>query len=171
MKIDRCHCLLLLTLALATLPPALADTKVTMEEGTGVNDDDAEMPEEMRQAFANQGSTTAVYWITEDMAARIDDSVSVVGRLDRGEAYFVSGLDKSYTVVPLDGREGSSTGTSVSEWVNTGESRKIGSWKAVDYRLDLDRGGKLQRSCFGSVMTPRIEFLERVAVVESIEIN
>ena len=43
MKMNRCHFLLLLTLALATLPPALADTKVTREEGTGVNEVDVDL--------------------------------------------------------------------------------------------------------------------------------
>jgi len=141
MKQNRRSIIALLALALAALPAA-GDTKMTMEEGTGLAGDGTEMPEEMRQAFANQEPTTAVYWISKDMAARIGESGSIISRLDKGEAYFVNNQTKSYSVVPLGGGEGSSTETSASELVKTGETRKIASWNAVGYRMTLDMGGE-----------------------------
>ena len=128
-------------LALAALP-AFGDTKMTMQEGTGTTADGAEVPEEMRQAFANQEPTTAVYWISKDRAARVGDSGSIISRLDKGESYFVNHQSRSYTVIELGGLEGPASETAASGLVKTGETRKIGSWNAVGYRMTLDMGGE-----------------------------
>jgi len=130
-----------LILALVAFPAA-GDTKMIMEEGTGLAGDGAEIPEEMRQVFANQEPTTAVYWISDDMAARVGDSGSIISRLDKGEAYFVNDQRKSYTVIELGGLEGSAAETTASDLVETGESRKIGSWNTVGYRMTLDLVGE-----------------------------
>ena len=131
----------LVIFALAALPVS-GDTKMTMQEGTGITGDGAEMPEEMRQAFANQEPTTAVYWISNDRETRVGDSGSIISRLDKGESYFVNDQSRSYTVIELGNLEGSNPETAASALVKTGETRKIGSWNAVGYRMTLDMGGE-----------------------------
>lgn len=125
-----------------TAPPTYGDTKVTMQEGTGMAGDGAEMPEEMKKAFADQEPTTADYWFAKDRAARVGESGSMISRLDRGESYFVNDQSRSYSVVELGGREDSSVAAGTAELIKTGETRKIGSWDTVRYEMTLDIGGE-----------------------------
>jgi len=140
MKKTRRPIAALLALALAGIP-ASGDTKIVMEEGTGIAGDGAEMPEEMRQAFANQEPTTAVYWFGTDRAARVGGGGGMISRLDRGESYFVSDQTKSYTVIELGGSEDSSAAGGTAELVKTDETRKIGSWNTVRYDMTLEIAG------------------------------
>lgn len=130
-----------LILVLAAFP-AGADTKMTMQEGTGVTGDGAEISEGMREAFANQEPTTAVYWISDDRAARVTDSGSIISRLDKGESYFVKHQSRSYTKIDLGSLDGPASETAASDLVETGERRKIGSWNADGYRMTLDMAGQ-----------------------------
>ena len=127
-------------LALSTLP-AVADTKVTMHEGSELIGDASELPEGMRQAFENQKPTTAVYWFGEDRAARIGQLGSMISRLDRGETYIVNDLKKSYSVIKMDGAEDSGALSGTAELVATGETRKIGSWSATRYDMTVTMAG------------------------------
>lgn len=131
----------LFVLALTTIPAA-ADTRMIMQEGTGIAGDGAELPEGMREAFANQEPTTAVYWIAEDRAAWIGDSGSMISRLDRGEAYSVNDQTKSYSVIEMGGLTDPSSASVGSELAKSGETRKIGSWHTVRYDMTVDMGGE-----------------------------
>lgn len=122
-------------LCLAATLTAFADTKVTMQEGSGITGDGGDMPEAMRKAFENQEPTTAVYWFGEDRAARIGSGGSMISRLDRGETYVVNDAEQTYSVIEMGGREDSSMATATAELVNTGETRKIGSWSTVRYDM------------------------------------
>ncbi|MGB3564430.1 MAG: hypothetical protein WBC09_15380, partial [Thermoanaerobaculia bacterium] len=63
--------------------PGMADSRLTIEEGSGLVGDGAELPEGMRESLANQEPTTVTYWFTGDRAARVDKSGSIISRLDR----------------------------------------------------------------------------------------
>lgn len=141
MKQIRQSFTVLLTLALFALP-AVGDTKMTMQEGTGIAGDGAELSEQMRQAFANQEPTTVTYWFTKDAAARIGGSVRMISRVDRMESYVVNDQTKSYTVLAIDGLEDLSSAPSGATLVKTGETRKIGSWDTVRYEMTADLGGE-----------------------------
>ncbi len=66
---------------LGTLP-ALADTKVTMQEGSEVVGDAGDMPEGMRQAYAGREPTTVVCWLAEDRSECVAESGSMIRRFD-----------------------------------------------------------------------------------------
>jgi len=128
-------------LALLALP-ALGDTKMIMQEGTGVAGDGAEMSEEMRQAFANQEPTTATYWFTKDGAARIGGSIRMISRVDKLETYVVNDQTQSYTVLEIDGLDDPESAPSEASLIKTGETRTIGSWETVRYEMNADTGGE-----------------------------
>jgi hypothetical protein len=138
-----------LRLSFAALPilallalPALGDTKMIMQEGTGVAGDSAEMPKEMRQAFANQEPTTATYWFTKDGAARIGGAVRMISRVDKLETYVVNDSTQSYTVLEIGGLDDPESAPSKASLVKTGGTRKIGSWDTVRYEMNADMGGE-----------------------------
>jgi len=131
----------LLALALLALP-AVGDTKMTMQEGTGIAGDGAELSEEMRKAFANQEPTTAIYWVTKDSVARIGGSVRMISRVDKLETHAVNDQTRSYSVIKIEGLEDSSSAPSDTKFVKTGETRKIGSWNTVRYEMTADMGGE-----------------------------
>jgi hypothetical protein len=131
----------LLVLAMAVSPLG-ADTKIVMQEGTGLAGDGAEMPEEMRRAFANQEPTTATYWFTKDAAARSGGLVRMISRVDILETYVVNDQTKSYSVIKIEGLEDTSSAPSGTTLVKTDETRKIGSWNTVRYEMNANLGGE-----------------------------
>jgi hypothetical protein len=140
MKISRQILLGLLAWSLVALPVA-SDTKVVMEEGTGIVGDGSELPENMRQTLANQEPATTVYWLAKDRAAYLGKSGRMISRLDRGESYFVNDQSKTYLVIDLEDRDDSAVTQGTAELVKTGETRKIDSWDTVRYEMSLDLQG------------------------------
>ena len=130
-----------LILVLAALP-AFGDTRITMEEGTGIVGDGAELPEGMREAYAKREPKTVVYWIAKDRGARIGDSGSMITRLDRRETYVINDQTKSYSVIEMDGSKDSNSASDDSELLllKTDETRQIGSWKTIRYDMTFDMG-------------------------------
>ncbi|MGB5816115.1 MAG: DUF4412 domain-containing protein [Thermoanaerobaculia bacterium] len=118
----------------------MADSRLTIEEGSGLVGDGAELPEGMRESLANQEPTTVTYWFTGDRAARVDKSGSIISRLDRSEAYFVNTDAKTYTVIEMGGPEDGPAPTAVSKLVQSGETRKIASWNTVRYDMTIEMG-------------------------------
>ena len=122
--------------------PALGDTKMVMQEGSGIAGDGAETPEELKQAFANQEPTTATYWFARDAAARSGGLVRMISRVDKLETYVVNDQTKTYSVIKIEGMEDTSSAPSGTTLVKTDETRKIGSWNTVRYEMTANMGGE-----------------------------
>ena len=133
---------LMVTVVLSLLTfPALADTMVTMHEGSELIGDPSALPEGMRKAFENQEPTTAVYWFGGDRAARIGNTGNIISRLDRGETYIINDAAKTYSVIEMGSPEDSSLAAGTAELIETGETRTIGPWNAVGYEMTVFLAG------------------------------
>lgn len=116
----------------------ISDTRIVMHEGTALERADADMPESVRESFAEQEPSTVTYWITDDKAARLDDSGMAIARVDRGKSYFVNRQEKTYTAIELSADQPQSSTADAWEIVESGETRQIGPWSAVRHDMTID---------------------------------
>lgn len=121
---------------------ALADTRVVVREGTSLGRGGEDLPEGLRQSLEGQEPTTVTYWIGNDRAARVDESGSMIARLDRGESYFVDRRAESYTVIEISDRESREGLGGSWKTVETGETRSIGTWTAKRHEMTIEVGGE-----------------------------
>ena len=121
---------------------AAADTRMVMREGTTITGDASGLPEGLRKAFAETEPKTVTYWLATDRTARLSDDGQIIGRLDRGESYFVSTADRSYRVIGIGGDATSEANGSSFEIEKTAETRQIGPWKAVRHTMTVELGGE-----------------------------
>jgi hypothetical protein len=66
----------------------------------------------------------------------------MISRVDKLETYVVNDQTKSYSVIEIEGLEDPSSGPRGANLVNTGETRKIGSWNTVRYEMTASMGGE-----------------------------
>ena len=105
--------------------------------------DASELPEAVRKALAEAEPKTVTYWLASDRTARLAEDGRIIGRLDRGESYFVSTADRSYRVIEIGGEASSDENARSSfDVTNTGETRQIGPWKAVRHTMRVEMGGE-----------------------------
>jgi hypothetical protein len=116
-----------LALLLSGLATAGADTRIKSEERTQFAMGDQK----------KDTTTDTILWFGQDRAARLTADGRMISRLDRGEAYLVNDAQESYTVIPLERREGAAT-TEPPKVRKSGETRQIGSWAAERYDLDFE---------------------------------
>ncbi|HEY2295982.1 MAG TPA: DUF4412 domain-containing protein [Thermoanaerobaculia bacterium] len=119
-------------LLLLTAAPALADTLLTVRSSI-----------EGLKIAPSQSEPIRI-WIGGEKGDRLrrdEGETSYILRLDRGKLYVVNHADKTYSELPLpvDARKvGAPPEMQVKAQVTaTGETKKIGSWSARKYRVDI----------------------------------
>lgn len=134
---------ILIALSAGLASGVAADTRMVMREGTTMTGDASEMPEALRKAYAEAEPKTVTYWLASDRTARLAEDGKIIGRLDRGESYFVSTADRSYRVIEIGGDPPSgANGGSSFDVTKTGETRQIGPWQAVRHTMKVEMGGE-----------------------------
>lgn len=119
-------------LLLMTAAPALADTLLTVRSSI-----------EGLKIAPSQAEPIRI-WIGGEKGDRLrrdEGETSYILRLDRGKLYVINHADKTYSELPLpiDARKiGAPPEMQVKAQVTaTGETKKVGSWSARRYRVDI----------------------------------
>ena len=115
-------------LLLLIAAPAWADTLLTVRSSVeGLKMDQPQSPE-------------VKIWIAGDKLRRDEGDSSYILRLDRNKLYILNHADKTYSELPLpiDLKAGAPAAAQMTVQVtSTNETRKIGSWNARKYKVDV----------------------------------
>lgn len=107
--------------------PAIADTVVTLREGTIVGQAAASAPP------LEEGKLVKL-WNAADRMARVDGAHRMVTRLDRGETYIVNTAAGTCFLITHAAGGGAAVATT-HVFQPTGDTRRFGDWTARGYEL------------------------------------
>jgi Domain of unknown function (DUF4412) len=125
----------LVFLTAVAVSAAHGDTLLTVKEGNILVEDSPDIPEAMRSSLGGDDKTIR-YWLQADRMARVDSTGRMIGRLDRGESYFINDESRScYLIRHKSAQAARNEVDATPEFRKTGEIRQIGSWQAEGYEL------------------------------------
>lgn len=109
---------------------AYADTKILQRETSEIS--------AVGGAEPSRDTAEVTLWVRADRATRVDANGRLISRIDQRKAYVVRDADSTYTVLEMgDAPPSAPSGTKL---VKSGEKRRIGSWNAERYDMDVAFG-------------------------------
>jgi hypothetical protein len=152
-------------LLLLIAAPGWADTLLTVRSTIEGLKMDAPQGEEPIRIWVDGGKEGKGEKLRRD-----EGDVSYILRLDRGRLYVINHAEKTYSelTVPVDPQKipAADAAQVKAQVTSTGETKKVGSWNARKYRVDISNpaGLHLDTTIWASTEVPSHQALTRLAV-------